>query len=140
MNKAYKSVWNDSLGAWVAVSEIDGSRGKRSGGSRLRRAAVLLGRQVPLITALVLAYPLALPSASAQTTVYGGGGTGGTVGTTASVCTTATTIAAGDTTTSATWVCTGAGTGSNSIATTTFIGTLAQAQAFQPVMGIIDWK
>ena len=29
MNKAYKSVWNEALGAWVAVSEIETSRGKR---------------------------------------------------------------------------------------------------------------
>src|SRR5690606_8597262 len=27
-NKVFKSVWNASLGAWVAVSEFEGSRGK----------------------------------------------------------------------------------------------------------------
>lgn len=30
MNKSYKTVWNESLSAWVAVSEIGGVRGKRS--------------------------------------------------------------------------------------------------------------
>ena len=30
MNKTYKSVWNEALGAWVAVSELETSRGKRS--------------------------------------------------------------------------------------------------------------
>ncbi|SPY08437.1 ESPR-type extended signal peptide-containing protein [Oligella urethralis] len=32
MNKIYRSVYNDSLGAWVAVSELDGHQGKRTGG------------------------------------------------------------------------------------------------------------
>jgi len=31
MNKTYKSVWNESLGAWVAASEFSRARGKRSG-------------------------------------------------------------------------------------------------------------
>lgn len=28
MNKSYRSIWNESLGAWVAVSEISSARGK----------------------------------------------------------------------------------------------------------------
>ncbi|WP_416352333.1 ESPR domain-containing protein [Variovorax sp. RTB1] len=28
MNKTHKSIWNSSLGAWVAVSEVVRSRGK----------------------------------------------------------------------------------------------------------------
>ncbi|MBC7393167.1 MAG: hypothetical protein H7340_07520, partial [Variovorax sp.] len=31
MNTSYRSVWNHALGAWVAVSEVTRSRGKRSG-------------------------------------------------------------------------------------------------------------
>jgi autotransporter adhesin len=31
MNKVYKSVWNEALGAWVATSENSPARGKRSG-------------------------------------------------------------------------------------------------------------
>ncbi|MGX7002907.1 YadA family autotransporter adhesin [Caballeronia sp. KNU42] len=45
MNKVYKSVWNESIGAWVAVSETAAARGKRNG--RLAKAvlasAVTLG-------------------------------------------------------------------------------------------------
>ncbi len=38
MNKVYKSVWNESIGAWVAVSETAAARGKRNG--RLTKAVV----------------------------------------------------------------------------------------------------
>jgi trimeric autotransporter adhesin len=38
MNKVYKSVWNESVGAWVAVSELSAARGKRSG--RIAQAVV----------------------------------------------------------------------------------------------------
>jgi len=45
MNKVYKSVWNESIGAWVAVSETAAARGKGTG--RLAKAvlasAVTLG-------------------------------------------------------------------------------------------------
>jgi hypothetical protein len=30
MNKSYRSIWNEALGAWVAASEITSARGKRS--------------------------------------------------------------------------------------------------------------
>jgi trimeric autotransporter adhesin len=38
MNKVYKSVWNESIGAWVAVSENSPARGKRSG--RVAKAVI----------------------------------------------------------------------------------------------------
>jgi len=38
MNKVYKSVWNESIGTWVAVSETAAARGKRNG--RLAKAAL----------------------------------------------------------------------------------------------------
>jgi outer membrane autotransporter protein len=41
MNVSHRSLWNPSLGAWVAVSEISTARGKRSGGAR--RTAVAGG-------------------------------------------------------------------------------------------------
>ena len=31
MNKNYRSIWNDALGAWVAVSEIETAKGKPAG-------------------------------------------------------------------------------------------------------------
>src|ERR1700712_991169 len=38
MNKVYKSVWNESVGAWVAVSENSPAAGKRNG--RMAKAVV----------------------------------------------------------------------------------------------------
>ncbi|MDB5828255.1 MAG: autotransporter outer rane beta-barrel protein, partial [Variovorax sp.] len=43
MNTSYRSVWNHALGAWVAVSEVTRSRGKRSGSAVAIAAATLLG-------------------------------------------------------------------------------------------------
>ncbi|RZI74053.1 MAG: hypothetical protein EOP80_11175 [Variovorax sp.] len=45
MNKSYRSVWNESLGAWVAASEITSARGKKSksGRAALALAALTLG-------------------------------------------------------------------------------------------------
>jgi hypothetical protein len=37
MNRSYRSIWNESLGAWVATSEVTKAKGKRS---RQGRAAV----------------------------------------------------------------------------------------------------
>ncbi|WP_158935357.1 ESPR-type extended signal peptide-containing protein [Burkholderia sp. S171] len=54
MNKVYKSVWNESIGAWVAVSETAAARGKKSTG----RARTPLG-----LSAIALAgASLGLPS------------------------------------------------------------------------------
>ena len=44
MNKTYRSLWNESLGAWVAASEITSAGGKRSG-TRVEAAA---GSALPL--------------------------------------------------------------------------------------------
>ena len=38
MNKSYRTIWNEALGAWVAVSEIENRQGKSSG-----RSEVLMG-------------------------------------------------------------------------------------------------
>jgi hypothetical protein len=40
MNKVFKSVWSEALGAWVAASELCRGRGK--GGGRVARAVVLV--------------------------------------------------------------------------------------------------
>jgi trimeric autotransporter adhesin len=42
MNKSHRSIWNESLGAWVAASETTKARGKRSKSARLV-AAMLAG-------------------------------------------------------------------------------------------------
>jgi outer membrane autotransporter protein len=44
MNTSHRSLWNSSLGAWVAVSEITRAGGKRSSGAAV--ALVLLGASV----------------------------------------------------------------------------------------------
>ncbi|WP_162588885.1 ESPR domain-containing protein [Variovorax sp. RA8] len=42
MNKSYRTVWNEALGAWVAASEITKARGKRSRSGAVVAAAVVL--------------------------------------------------------------------------------------------------
>lgn len=52
MNKAYKSVWNESTGTWTAVSELATSRGK----STKAAACVLLGGGVMALAASPTAF------------------------------------------------------------------------------------
>src|SRR6266404_1492395 len=42
MNKVHKSVWNEAVGAWVAVSELSTAK-KKGSAKRARVAAVVLG-------------------------------------------------------------------------------------------------
>ncbi|WP_196483399.1 YadA-like family protein [Burkholderia territorii] len=62
MNKAYKTVWNEALGAWVAASELDRAQGRASkagrgteSGGALRRALkpIMLGVAAVLATGVV---------------------------------------------------------------------------------------
>ncbi|MDM0111522.1 ESPR-type extended signal peptide-containing protein [Variovorax sp. J22R133] len=46
MNKSYRSVWNESLGAWVAGSELSRACGKRAGVSRTIRTAVFAAASI----------------------------------------------------------------------------------------------
>ena len=58
MNRTYRSIWNEALGAWVAASEIDSARGKPN------KSAV--------VVAAVAALAISLPSlASASTYIPG---------------------------------------------------------------------
>jgi trimeric autotransporter adhesin len=66
MNKVYKSVWNESVGAWVAVSETAATRGKKSSG----RARASLG----LSAMAVAGASLGLPSAATADQVAIGAG------------------------------------------------------------------
>ncbi|MGJ7615089.1 MULTISPECIES: ESPR-type extended signal peptide-containing protein [unclassified Variovorax] len=63
MNKSFKSIWNESLGAWVAASELACGRGKRSKSS----AAVVV------VSALLLAGGV-MEGAHGQGTAVGGAG------------------------------------------------------------------
>lgn len=42
MNKSYRTVWNEALGAWVAASEITKARGKRSRSGAVAVATAVL--------------------------------------------------------------------------------------------------
>lgn len=68
MNKAYRLIWSESLGGWVAVSETAMGRGKGAGGKRRIR---LLARRAGLAAALATA---ALASGVAQANFVGDGG------------------------------------------------------------------
>ena len=43
MNRSYRTIWNESLGAWVAASEISKPRGKRSSRAVLATIAAAAG-------------------------------------------------------------------------------------------------
>ncbi|MDM0007210.1 ESPR-type extended signal peptide-containing protein [Variovorax sp. J22G73] len=83
MNKSYKTIWNESLGAWVAASETTKGRGKRSklGNSAtgslpasFERTRGHGDRLAGAISLAVLGMAGALPSAFAQFTPVGSGG------------------------------------------------------------------
>ncbi|WP_325089368.1 ESPR domain-containing protein [Burkholderia contaminans] len=42
MNKSYRTIWNEALGAWVAASENDSARGKPNKRSVVALIAVVL--------------------------------------------------------------------------------------------------
>ena len=69
MNKSYKSIWNESLGAWVAISELTRSRSKRS---RAGRAADVLRSAVVSVGALALGVGVAWGQATASSVALTG--------------------------------------------------------------------
>ena len=68
MNKSYRTIWNESLGAWVAASELATARGKRSRSSKIQTAAGLL-----LIGAVQLAQGNTIAFSGAQACGNSGG-------------------------------------------------------------------
>ncbi|RGE47100.1 hypothetical protein DZC30_01535 [Comamonas testosteroni] len=70
MNRSYRTIWNESLGAWVAASEITTARGKKSS-SAVMTGAVALG----------VGLMLQAGAAFAQNTYLGQGSTSDTQGT-----------------------------------------------------------
>lgn len=79
MNKIYKSVWNEPLGAWVAVSEHGRARGKRSG--RVVKMA-LVGATLAAVAAGASAGGLdgGVASGSSSIAIGANSATGGTDG------------------------------------------------------------
>jgi Extended Signal Peptide of Type V secretion system len=55
MNAVYKSIWNESLGAWVATAENTAARGKK--GSSKKALAMPVVQAVAAAAALVFAAP-----------------------------------------------------------------------------------
>lgn len=60
MNKSYRSIWNEALGAWVAVSEIETAKGKPVGTSSAKGCSVAF-RAVLKMIPWVLGFALTLP-------------------------------------------------------------------------------
>ncbi|WP_373779300.1 ESPR-type extended signal peptide-containing protein, partial [Neisseria dentiae] len=76
MNKNYRSIWNEALGAWVAVSEIETAKGKpvgssvKAAGGGVARAKLVL-RVIPLMLGMVFGlnnYAYASSGATVTTT------------------------------------------------------------------------
>jgi outer membrane autotransporter protein len=77
MNISHRSLWNASLGAWVAVSEVTRACGKRTLRGTASVKTPLTGPLCPLNTALILAGLLAASgSVIAQSTDWNAGGAG----------------------------------------------------------------
>jgi autotransporter adhesin len=81
MNTSYKSIWNESLGAWVAASEITTGRGKRSKGghsaptpSAVERVRGHGHRLAGAISLAILGMAMPLSPAFAQFAPEGSGG------------------------------------------------------------------
>ncbi|CAN5893804.1 YadA-like family protein [soil metagenome] len=78
MNASHRSIWNDSLGAWVATAELTSARGKRNQPSDGRRPnSSSCGPTRLQALALALGAMLSAPQAGAQTNLGGGLGIGG---------------------------------------------------------------
>ncbi len=83
MNKNYRSIWNDALGAWVAVSEIETAKGKPAGSrvcSAKGGASVLktVLRTIPLVLGMAFglsSYTYASSGATVTTTTTAAGAT-----------------------------------------------------------------
>jgi hypothetical protein len=86
MNKSYRSIWNESLGAWVAASEVANARGKRSGSRAMAAviaAVALLGGLSGMASAAVIGTPVQATNGTysgASTTALATGGDSTAVG------------------------------------------------------------
>ncbi|MDR0246461.1 MAG: YadA-like family protein [Burkholderia sp.] len=67
MNKIYKTIWNESVRAWIAVHENAAACGKPA-----RRARLPVSRGLLALGVAATGFALAVPGASAQTVVSGG--------------------------------------------------------------------
>lgn len=83
MNRAHRSIWNSSLGAWVAVFDITAARGKRSSGASLALAGgtalalALLIRSAPALAGGNGGSSTVTAGSSGVPSTDGGAGAGG---------------------------------------------------------------
>ncbi|WP_373755552.1 ESPR-type extended signal peptide-containing protein, partial [Neisseria sp.] len=83
MNKNYRSIWNEALGAWVAVSEIENAKGKPAGSSvkaagGIAARAKLVLRVIPMMLGMAFGlsgYAYASAGATVTTTTTEAGAT-----------------------------------------------------------------
>jgi autotransporter adhesin len=111
MNRTYRSIWNEALGAWVAASELSASRGKRSASSAVA------------LVCMLAAFGASTDSRAASSAVPGSATTTGTAGP-ANVCVSQTPVAVG---TTANWTCLGQTAGGGMALITDVSATAATA-------------
>ena len=76
MNKSYRSIWNEALGAWVAVSEIETAKGKPVGSSEnkgFRSAFRPIVKMIPWILGFALTLPVSAYAAEGTLNCKWGG-------------------------------------------------------------------
>jgi len=102
LNKIFRTIWSEALGAWVAVSELTKTKGKRSSSSLIRSirpvsaaldaAAELGGRLKPLVFAVACCFALNVQANPLGGQVVNGQATFNTTGNTLTVTNTPGTI------------------------------------------------
>jgi hypothetical protein len=78
MNRSYRTVWNEALGAWVAISEISSARGKKSS-SKVTLAAAAVGVLVGLMGVVPMAAQATGSWNADNTNLQVNGGNGGNI-------------------------------------------------------------
>ena len=73
MNKSYRTIWNESLGAWVAASELTATRGKRN---RTQRVVALGWLALALASVQMDARAATVSLGVGSPCGYSGGGAG----------------------------------------------------------------
>ncbi|MDQ0017842.1 hypothetical protein J2W23_006258, partial [Variovorax boronicumulans] len=56
MNKSYKSIWNEALGAWVAVSELAAGKGKSKNVERPRKGVFPFGFRMDAVSVAIMLF------------------------------------------------------------------------------------
>ncbi|WP_084909804.1 YadA-like family protein [Burkholderia ubonensis] len=84
MNKCYKTIWNETSGAWVAVQEGAASHGKAGGRKRVRGLRVIAGIAFSISGLTLSAYSEAQTAVSGTSANSGGSGSAASIDSTCS--------------------------------------------------------